>query len=140
MKGNVLYNINVLTSDKWCQMFSWHSNYNVKHTRHAIQCQKFGGVQPHFYPWKNVFSHFSPMGKMGKVYGKRGKSIHFPLFPYTFFPIFPHGKKMGKHTIFHGQKWGWTPQNYIGCGRPKVFGDCRMGSQRGIILGSLKGR
>ena len=35
------------------------------------------------------------MGK--KVYGKKGKSIHFPLFPYTFFPF------------FHGQKWGWTP-------------------------------
>ena len=28
-----------------------------------------------------------------KVYGKKGKSIHFPLFPYTFFPISPHGIK-----------------------------------------------
>ena len=76
------------------------------------------------------------MGK--KVYGKKGKSIHFPLFPYTFFPcgkmgkkymeregkvfmsfsfhiLFPHfspWEKMGKHTFFHGQKWGWTPQFY----------------------------
>ena len=42
-----------------------------------------GGVQPHFCPW----------GKMGKkVYGKKGKSIHFPLFPYTFFPHFSMGK------------------------------------------------
>ena len=38
-----------------------------------------GGVQPHFCPWKNVFSHCFPWGKMGK------------------------------HTFFHGQKWGWTP-------------------------------
>ena len=46
------------------------------------------------------FLHFSPWGKMGKkVYGKRGKSIHFPLFLYTFFPIFPHGKN-GKAHIF----------------------------------------
>ena len=65
------------------------------------------GVQPHFCPWKNVcfpiFPHGEKWGK--KVYGKRGKSIHFPLFPYTFFPM----GKMGKHTFFHGQKWGWIP-------------------------------
>ena len=27
-----------------------------------------------------------------KVYGKRGESIRFFLFPYTFFPIFSHGE------------------------------------------------
>ena len=60
-----------------------------------------GGVQPHLCPWeKCVFSHFSPWGKMGKkVYGKRGKSIHFPLFPYTFFPIFFPWGKMGRHNF-----------------------------------------
>ena len=34
------------------------------------------GFQPHFFTWK----------KLEKVYGKSGKSIRFPLFPYTFFP------------------------------------------------------
>ena len=54
-----------------------------------------GGPTPFLPMEKCVFSHFSPWGKMGKkAYGKKGKSIHFPLFPYTF---------------FHGQKWGWTP-------------------------------
>ena len=60
---------------------------------------------------KCVFSHFSPWGKMGrKVYGKKGKRLHFPLFPYAFFPIFPHG-----------QKWGWTPP-YIYLPKTKKFG------------------
>ena len=53
-----------------------------------------------------IFAH----GKMGKkVYGKKGKSIHFPLFPYTFFPM---GKKW-ENTFFHGQKWGWTPPHNL---------------------------
>ena len=70
-----------------------------------------GGSNPIFAHGKNVSSHFSPWEKMGKkVYGKRGKIIHFPLFPYTFFPIFSHGQKWGKTQFFHGQKWGWTPQ------------------------------
>ena len=95
-------------------------------------CGRWGGVQPHFCPWKNVcfpiFSHGEKWEK--KVYGKKGKSIHFPLFPYTFFPMGKNGKKsiwkemekysfpslsiyffshfspwekMGKHTFFHGQ-------------------------------------
>ena len=46
------------------------------------------------------------MGK--KVYGKKGKSIHFPLFPYTFFPIFPHGKKW-ENTHFSMGKNGVGP-------------------------------
>ena len=66
-----------------------------------------GGSNPIFPHGKCVFSYFSPWGKMGKkVHGKRGKSIHFFLFPYSFFPIFPHGKKwenthfsMGKNGI-----------------------------------------
>ena len=94
------------------------------------------GVKPHFCPWKKcVFSHFSPWGKMGKkVYGNKGKSIHFPLFPntfshfspwgkwekkymeregkvfisFSFHILFSHGKKW-ENTFFHGQKWGWTP-------------------------------
>ena len=50
------------------------------------------------------------MGKDGKkVYGKRGESIHFPLFPYTFFPIFSHGEKWEKTQFSNGQKWGWAP-------------------------------
>ena len=60
-----------------------------------------GGPTPFLPMEKCVFSHFSPWGKMGK----KGKSIHFPLFPYNFSPW----EKMGKYTFFHGQKWGWTP-------------------------------
>ena len=60
-----------------------------------------GGVPTLFLPMgKCIFSYFFPlfaMGKMGKkVYGKRGKSTNFPLFPYTFFPW----RKMGKDTFF----------------------------------------
>ena len=46
------------------------------------------------------------MGK--KVYGKKGKSIHFPLFPYTFSPFFPMGKN-GKTHIFPWAKMGLDP-------------------------------
>ena len=53
-----------------------------------------------------IFPHGEKWGKMGKkVYGKRGKSIHFPLFPYTFFPW----GKMGKDTIFPWAKMGLDP-------------------------------
>ena len=34
----------------------------------------------------------------------------FPFLSYTFFPHFSPWGKMGKHTFFHGQKWGWTPK------------------------------
>ena len=47
------------------------------------------------------------MGK--KVYGKRGKSIHFPLFPCTFFPIFPHGKKWENTHFSMGKNGVETP-------------------------------
>ena len=68
------------------------------------------GSNPIFAHGKMCVFPFFPWGKMGKkVYGKKGKSIHFSLFPYTFFPIFPPWEKMGKHTFSHGQKWGWTP-------------------------------
>ena len=68
-----------------------------------------GGPTPFLPMEKCVFSQFSPWGKMGKkVYRKKGKSIHFPLFPYTFFPIFPMGK-MGKTHIFPWAKMGLDP-------------------------------
>ena len=74
-----------------------------------------GGSNPIFAHGKMCVFPFSPWGKMGKkVYGKRGNSIHFPLFPYTFFPFFPMGKN-GKHTFFHGQKWGWAPPPKVAC-------------------------
>ena len=57
-----------------------------------------GGFNPIFAHGKNVSSHFSP-------WGKRVKSIHFPLFPYTFFPW----GKMGKDTIFPWAKMGLDP-------------------------------
>ena len=59
------------------------------------------GLDAPFLPMEKCVFPFFPMGKNGKkVYGKEGKSIHFPLFPYTFSPW----EKMGKHTFFHGQK------------------------------------
>ena len=54
---------------------------------------------PIFPMGKCVFSHFSHGKKVKKVYGKRGKSIRFPRFAYTFFPM--------------GKKWGWTPPPII---------------------------
>ena len=69
-------------------------------------CGRWGGVQPHFCPWKNVCFPIFPHGENGKkVYGKKGKSIHFPLFPYTFFPM----GKNGKTHIFPWAKMGLDP-------------------------------
>ena len=50
-----------------------------------------------------IFAH----GKMW-IYGKKEKSFHFPLFPYTFFPFFPMGKN-GKTHIFPWAKMGLDP-------------------------------
>ena len=67
------------------------------------------GKSIHFPLFPYTFFPFSPWGKMGKeVYGKKGKSIHFPLFPYTFFPIFPHEKKW-ENTHFSMGKNGVGP-------------------------------
>ena len=86
----------------------------------------WGGVQPHFCPWKNVCFPFSPWGKMGKkVYGKKGKSIHFPLFPYTFFPIFPHGKKW-ENTHFSIGKNGVGPPNMYNVHCTRLYNTCAM--------------
>ena len=65
---------------------------------------KLGGSNPIFAHGKNV--SFPILGK--KVYGKRGKSIHFPLFPYTFSPFFPMGKN-GKRHNFPWAKMGLDP-------------------------------
>ena len=76
-----------------------------------------GGPTPFLPNEKCVFSHFSPWGKMGKkVYGKKGKGIHFPLFPYTFFPM----GKNGKTHIFPWAKMGLTPPNLCKCTQTKV--------------------
>ena len=58
------------------------------------------------FPFFPIFPHFCSWGKMGKkLCGKRGKSIHFPIFPYTFFPW----GKMGKDTFFPWAKMGLDP-------------------------------
>ena len=47
-----------------------------------------GGSNPIFAHGKMCVFPFFPIGKNGKkVYGKKGKNIHFPLFPYTFLPM-----------------------------------------------------
>ena len=52
------------------------------------------------------FPHFSPWGKWGKkVYGKKGKSIHFHIL---FSPFFPMGKN-GKTHIFPWAKMELEP-------------------------------
>ena len=66
------------------------------------------------------------MGKNGKkVYGKKGKIIHFPLFPYTVFPFFPMGKN-GKTYIFPWAKMGLDPPPPINtnkaCGPDEIPG------------------
>ena len=44
----------------------------------------------------HIFAH----GKMEKkVYGKKGKSIHLTLFPYTFFPMGKTHFSMGKNGV-----------------------------------------
>ena len=67
-----------------------------------------GGPTPFLPMEKCVFSHFFPWGKMEK----KGKRIHFPLFPYTFFPIFPHGKKW-ENTHFSMGKNGVGPPHNV---------------------------
>ena len=69
-----------------------------------------GGVQPHFCPWKNVFSHFFPWGKK---YMEREGNEYFSLSFHILFSHFSPWGKMGKHTFFHGQKWGWTPPPHM---------------------------
>ena len=65
-----------------------------------------GGSNPIFAHGKMCVFPYFPMGKMGKkVYGKKGKNIHFPLFPYTFFPM----EKNGKTHIFPWAKMGLDP-------------------------------
>ena len=62
------------------------------------------GVQPHFCPWKNVcFPIFPHWEKWEKSIWKEREKYSFPSLSIYFFPN-------GKHTFFHGQKWGWTPQ------------------------------
>ena len=70
-----------------------------------------GGRPTLFLPMvKCVYSHFSPWGKSGKKkYMEREGKVFISLSFHILFPIFPRGKKMGKHTFFNGQKWGWTP-------------------------------
>ena len=108
-----------------------------------------GGANPIFAHGKMCVFPFFPMGK--KVYGKRGKWLLFPLFPYTFFPIFPHGEEWGKkymeregneyfslsfHILFSpffpmGEKWENT---YFSMGKngvgppPQLFVKCNTNS------------
>ena len=69
-----------------------------------------GGVPTPFLPMEKCVFPFFPMGKNGKkVYRKKGKSIHFPLFPYTFFPM----GKNGKTHIFPWAKMGLDPPSLL---------------------------
>ena len=65
----------------------------------------WGGGPTSFLPMgKMCLFPFFPMGKNEKkVYGKRGKRIHFPLFPYTFFPWGKMGKNRKRHNFPMGK-------------------------------------
>ena len=79
-------------------------------TLYSVHCG--GRTNPIFANGKMCVFPFSPWGKMGKkVYGKKGKSIHFPLFPYTFFPM----GKNGKTHIFLWAKMGLDPPYIVQC-------------------------
>ena len=69
-----------------------------------------GGVQPHFCPWKNVCFPIFSHGENGeKSIWKEREMNTFPFLSIYFFSHFSPWGKMGKHTFFHGQKWGWIP-------------------------------
>ena len=69
-----------------------------------------GGSNPIFAHGKMCVFPFFPMEKNGKksIWKEREK-YSFPSLSIYFFPHFSPWEKMGKHTFFHGQKWGWTP-------------------------------
>ena len=53
---------------------------------------------------------FFPMEKNGeKSIWKEREMDTFPFLSIYFFFHFSPWGKMGKHTFFHEQKWGWTP-------------------------------
>ena len=60
----------------------------------------------------NLGGGSNPIFAHGKnVYGKRGQSIHFPLFPYTFFPFLSMGKNRKRHNFPMGKNWVRLPLN-----------------------------
>ena len=74
-----------------------------------------GGSNPIFSHGKMCVFPFFPMGKKymereGNEYFSLSFHILFSHFSIYFFS--PWGK-MGKHTFFHGQKWGWTPSPIV---------------------------
>ena len=75
------------------------------------------GIQPHFSPW----------GKIGKKVMEREGKVFISLSFHILFSPFFRWEKMGKHTFFHGQKWGWTPP-------PQVIGHCNKNSATTQLL------
>ena len=75
-----------------------------------------GESNPIFAHGKNVsfpiFPHFCPWEKWEKSIRKEREKYSFPLFPYTFFPIFSH-EKNGKRYIFPMGKNGVGPPYII---------------------------
>ena len=70
----------------------------------------WGGSNPIFAHGKMCVFPFFPMGKNGeKSIWKEREMNTFPFLSIYFFSHFSQWGKMGKHTFFHGQKWGWTP-------------------------------
>ena len=66
-----------------------------------------GGSNPIFAHGKMcVFPIFPHGEKWEKKYMERKGKVFISL---SFHILFSPWEKMGKHTFFHGQKWGWTP-------------------------------
>ena len=66
-----------------------------------------GGSNPIFAHGKMCFPIFSH----GEKYMEREGNEYFSLSFHILFSHFSPWGKMGKHTLFHGQRWGWTPLN-----------------------------
>ena len=64
-----------------------------------------GESNPIFAHGKMCVFPFFPMGKTGKEREK----YSFPSLSIYPYPHFSPWEKMGKHTFFHWQKWGWSP-------------------------------
>ena len=85
----------------------------LNHWRSSIYARlssNWGGVQPHFCPWKNVcFPIFSHGEKWEKSIWKEREMNTFASLSIHFFSIFPHWEKWGKKSIWKEREMNTFP-------------------------------
>ena len=109
-----------LSTTSFCEAVIFVRSLNIFSKKIYID---WGGGSTPFLPMeKCVISHFSHGEK--SIWKEREMNT-FPFLSIYFFPHFSPWGKMGKHTFFHGQKWGWTPPPLI---------DCRYNSQTTVFV------